>query len=61
MKVYAKILYIVIYIIGLTLIQPLFFLGLDHLPDSYALGIVFVIIDIFLFVFVPIKIARIKQ
>ena len=61
MKAYIRILAIVMYIIGFTLLQPLCFSLLDMLPDSYVLGIIFVLIDVFLYVFIPVKIWRMNK
>jgi len=43
MKTYIKILLIVGYLIGFTLLLPFFFSMLDKLPDSYALGVIAVL------------------
>lgn len=61
MKVYIKIMWIVLYIIGFTLLQPLFFSLLDMLPDFFILGVIFCLIDVFMYIFIPIKLARIKK
>jgi len=62
MKTHTKILLIVVFIIAFTLIQPYTILPLmDMLPDSYALGVLLVMVDVFLYIFVPIKIWKLKD
>jgi len=61
MKTYIRILFIVVYLIGFTLLLPFFFSMLDKLPDSYALGVIAVLIIVFLYCFIPYKIWKLKK
>jgi len=61
MKSYFRILLIVLYLVGFTLLLPFFFGIVDKLPDSYALGVIVVLLIVFLYCFVPYKIWKLKK
>lgn len=59
-RITIKILMIALFLIFFTFMQPICFSGLEMLPDSYAIGVIFVLIDSFIFFFIPYKIIRFK-
>jgi membrane protein YdbS with pleckstrin-like domain len=61
MKWYFRLILIVLFLIGFTWLLPFFFSILDKLPDSYALGIIAVLIIVFVYCFIPYKIWKLKK
>ena len=61
MKAYLRVVLIVLFLIVFTLLLPFFFSILDKLPDSYALGIVAILIIVFAYCFIPYKIWKLKK
>ena len=65
-KWYVKLILTAVYLIGFSYMQYWFIAAMDYvvtngfIPDSYALGIIFLVIDVFLYVFVPYKIWKLK-
>ena len=60
-KWYFRLILIALFLIGFTWLLPFFFSILDKLPDSYALGIIAVLIIVFAYCFIPYKIWKLKR
>jgi len=61
MKAHVKVLLIVLFLIVFTLLLPLIFSVVDLLPDSYALGVITGLMIVFIYIFIPYKIWKLKK